>query len=167
MSKAAGRIRFTAVASLRKWLKSMTPVRDRIRTAAIATPSLTAILGTNPFRWYDPQLAQGSVFPAITAQVVSDPASYVFTGRLPTSWSRYQFTLSATNTTNSQTGIPALVALEAAFLTFLDSLNLLGIPGLVQYPNLVVAARDGFKAGPQPGIKQRILDVMIFANSTL
>jgi hypothetical protein len=144
-----------------------TPVRDRIRTAAIATPALTAILGTNPFRWYDPQLAQGSVFPAIAAQVVSDPSSYVYTGQLPTSWSRYQFTLSATNTSDASTGIPALVALESAFMTFLNSLNLIGVPNLLQYPNLVVAARDGFRPAPQPGIKQRILDVMIFANTTL
>lgn len=145
----------------------MTPVRDRIRAAAIATPTLTAILGTNPFRWYDPQLAQGSVFPAVAAQVVSDPASYVYAGRLPTSWSRYQFTLSAVNSSDATTGIPALVALETALMTFFDSLDLIGVPGLLQYPVLVVAARDGFRAGPQPGIKQRILDVMLFANSTL
>ncbi len=144
-----------------------TPVRDRIRAAAIATPSLVAILGTSPFRWYDRQMNPGSVFPCVQAQSVSDPATYVYAGQLPTSWGRWQYTLSAVNNAKPDIGIPALVALEAAMMTFFNSLNLIGVPNLVQYPNLVVSARDGFFAAPSPGISQRILDVMIFANSTL
>lgn len=142
----------------------MTPVKDRIRGAAIVYGQLPVILGNSPFRWYDRQLYAGSIFPAVQVAIVSDPATYCFTGRLPTSWSRYQFTLSGVNT---EPGVAALVALEAEMMNFFDSLNLIGVSGLVQYPNLVVAARDGFKSAPSPGIPQRILDVMIFANSAL
>lgn len=141
-----------------------TPVKDRIRAAAIIYGALPVLLGTSPFRWYDRQMVPGSVFPAVQVQVVSDPASYVYAGRLPTSWSRYQFTLSGVNT---EAGVTALVALEAEMMSFFDSLNLIGVNNLSQYPNLVVAARDGFKPAPSPGIPQRILDVMIFANSNL
>lgn len=144
-----------------------TPVKDRIRAAAIATPALVSILGTSPFRWYDKTLVQGSVFPAVQVQTVSDPSSYVYAGMLPTSWGRWQFTLSAINRAVGSDSIPGLVALEDALKTFLNSLNLVGVTGLVQYPNLIVAARDGYKPAPQPGIAQRILDVMIFANTTL
>lgn len=144
-----------------------TPVRDRIRAAAINTPVLVAILGNSPFRWYDRQVDPGSAFPCVQVQSVSDPATYVYAGQLPTSWGRWQFTLSALRTSKALDGIPSLVALEAAIVTFLNSLNLIGVSSLVQYPNLIVAARDGFKPAPSPGVVQRILDVMIFANSTL
>lgn len=142
----------------------MTPVKDRIRAAAIATPALTAILGTNPFRWYDRQLNQGSAFPAVVVQAISDPRTYAIVGRLPTSFSRYQFTLWALNTA---AGISGLAALEAAMVEFFESLNLVGIPGLCSYSNQVVNARDGFFPEPQPGNPTRFIDVMIFANDNL
>lgn len=142
-------------------------MKDRIRAAALATPALAAILGTSPFRWFDRQLVQGTAFPAVQVQIVSDPSDYCYTGQLPTSQSRYQFTLSALNKALGADGVPGLVALEAAMNTFFNSLDLIGIPGLVQYPNRIVAARDGFKAAPSPGITQRILDVMIFANNQI
>lgn len=142
----------------------MTPLKDRIRAAAIVTPALTALLGTNPFRWYDMQLNQGSEFPAVVVQAVSNPESYAFTGQMPTSWNRMQFTLWGVNRGPE---IAKLAALEAAMQTFFNSLNLIGISGLVQYPNLIVAARDGFKPLPAPGNPQRIIDVMMFSNNTL
>jgi hypothetical protein len=142
----------------------MPALKDRIRAAAIATPALTAILGVNPFRWYDQQLVEGSAFPAVVVQSVSDPQTYAYTGMMPTSWSRYQFTLWGVNT---GPGILAMQGLETALQTFLNSLNVIGISGLVQYPNLIVAARDGFKPLPKPGNPQRLIDVMIFNNNTL
>ncbi len=141
-----------------------TPLKERIRSAAIATPAMTALLGTNPFRFYDQQLVQGSAFPAIVQQVISGAPTYILAGRLPCSSSRVQFTLWATR---DAAGLTALAALEAALVAFLDTLNLIGIPGLQQYQNLVVLSRDAFYPLPQPGNPQRIIDAMIYSNDTL
>lgn len=141
-----------------------TPLKDRIRAAAIASAPITAIVGTNPFRWYDRQLNQGSVLPAVVVQEVSNPQQYALVGRFPTSFSRVQFTLWSVNTA---LGMARLAALETALLEFFESLNLVGIPGLCSYSNQVVNARDGFFATPEPGNPSRILDVMIFANDGL
>jgi len=141
-----------------------TPLKDRIRAAAIATPALTALLGTNPFRWYDMQLVQGSAFPAVVAQIISNTKSYVFGGRLPNSHSRVQLTLWGQN---NAAGMTALANLEVALGTFFDSLNLIGVSGLLQYPNRIVGARDGFIATPQPGNPLRLIDVMMASNDSL
>ncbi len=141
-----------------------TPVKDRIRAAAIATPALTALLGTNPFRWYDRQLYQGSAFPAVVVQAISDPRMYAIVGRLPTSFSRYQFTIWATN---NAAGMTSLALVEAALVEFFETLNLVGISGLCSYSNTVVNARDGFFPTPQPGNPTRMIDAMIYANDSL
>lgn len=142
-----------------------TPLKDRIRSAAILTPALTALLGTNPFRWYDTQLRQGSLFPAVVVQFISTPGnSYSLTGRMQNSQTRVQYTIWGQNTS---TGVAQVAAVEDALATFWDSLNLIGIPGLVQYPNYIVAARDGFVAAPQPGNMLRLIDVMMTNNDSL
>jgi hypothetical protein len=141
-----------------------TPLKDKIRAAAIATPAFTALLGTSPFRWYDIQLNQGSQFPAVVVQIISGAPAYVMAGRLQCSTTRVQFTLWGQN---NATGVAFLASLESALLTFLDQLNLIGIAGLVQYPNLVVGSRDGFVAIPQPGNPLRLIDAMIYSNDTL
>lgn len=141
-----------------------TPLKDRIRSAAIATPALTALLGTNPFRWYDIQLVQGSALPAVVVQIISGAPVYVVAGRLSNSSTRVQFTLWGVNTA---AGMASLASLESALVTFFDSLNLVGIPGLAQYQNMVVGARDGFIAIPQPGNPLRLIDAMIWSNDRL
>lgn len=141
-----------------------TPLKDRIRAAAIATPALTALLGTNPFRWYDLQLVQGSTLPAVVCQIISNTKNYVVGGRLVNSHSRVQFTLWGTN---NSAGTAALASLETALATFLDSLNLIGVTGLLQYPNRIVMARDGFVPTPQPGNPLRLIDVMMASNDSL
>lgn len=141
-----------------------TPLKDRIRAAAIANASFTALLGTNPFRWYDQQLNQGSQFPAIVVTEVSNAPVYALIGRLPTSSSRIQFTIWSVNT---PAGMAKLVSLETILLEFLETLNLVGIPGLCSYNNQVVASRDGWFPRPEPGNPQRLIDAMIFANDSL
>jgi len=143
-----------------------TPLKDKIRAAAIATPALTAILGTNPFRWFDTQLVQGSAFPAVVVQIISDAEVYTMNRRLngvggPT---RVQYTLWGVNTAAGQT---ALANLEAALQEFWDGLDLVGVPGLTQYSNHIVGARDGFVALPKPGNMLRLIDVMTFSNASL
>lgn len=141
-----------------------TPIKERIRTAAIAFPGFTALLGTNPFRFYDLQLNQGSEFPAIVLTAVSNPQTYALVGRLPTSFSRFQFTIWSTN---DALGMQKLAALEALIIEFLETLNLVGIPGLCSYSNQVVNARDGWYPLPSPGNPQRLIDAMIFSNDSL
>jgi len=141
-----------------------TPLKDRIRSAAIATPALTALLGTNPFRWYDIQLAQTATFPAVTQMVVSGNKTYNIAGRMTNGFSRVQFTLWSDYT---PAGSAQLAAVENALITFLDSLNLVGISGLSQYSNLVVSSRDAFYAGTEPGKLQKIIDAMVFSNDNL
>ena len=50
---------------------------------------------------------------------------------------------------------------------FWNSLNLLGIANLEQYPNFIVRDADGFEALPLPERQKRFFDVMIFANDSL
>ena len=141
-----------------------TPLKDRIRAAAIATPALTSLLGTNPFRWYDTQLSQGSAFPAVVVQIISSAKTYNVAGRMPNGNNRVQFTIWGANTA---AGMAAMANVETALATFLDGLNLVGIPGLIQYQNLIVGARDGWVALPQPGNPLRLIDAMCYSNDSL
>jgi len=122
------------------------------------------LLGTNPFRWYDTQLAQGSAFPAVVAQIISSSKTYNVAGRMTNGNSRVQFTIWSTNTGS---GMTARANVESALATFLDGLNLIGIPGLLQYPNYIVGARDGWVALPQPGNPLKLIDAMVFSNDSL
>jgi Protein of unknown function (DUF3168) len=142
----------------------MTPLKDKIRAAAIATPALTALLGTNPFRFFDTQLPQGSAFPAVVVQIISGGKSYALNTRLATGFSRVQFTIWSTNTA---AGYASQAALEIALANFLDGLNLVGIAGLSQYSNIIVDTRDGFYAQTQPGNPLKQIDAMIFSNDSL
>lgn len=141
-----------------------TPLKEKVLSAAIVYPGFTALLGTNPFRWYNQQLYQGSEFPGITVMEVSNPQTYALVGRLPTSFARLQFTIWTVNTT---VGFAKLAAVEALLYEFLETLNLVGIPGLCSYNNQVVNARDGWYPLPSPGNPQRLIDAMIFSNDTL
>src|SRR5665213_1969931 len=115
----------------------------KIRSAALAYTPLSSLLGTSPFRFYDTQLVQGTLFPAIAFQEVGGSPTYAFTGRLPTGYSRYQFTIWDTDAERGR-------AVEAALLSFFDQLNLQGIPGLSLYPCRVVSQKAGMFTDPQP-----------------
>ncbi len=148
-----------------------TEVKERIRTAAAAYTPLSVILtDTAPlsvFRWYDRLLIPGSLMPAVVVNVISDPKTYAFAGRLPTSSARYQFTLWGRFNTQ---GLAALYQLEQALGTFLDQLDLVGIPDQVQYNNRIVASRDGLAPATTKdtqGNPQKIIDAMIYANDSL
>ncbi len=141
-----------------------TPLLDKIRAAAIATPALTALLGQNPFRWFNYQKVPGSAYPCVVQQVISNVPTYSLTARLPNGNARVQFCIWGQNTA---TGLASIAAVESALATFLDSLNLIGIPGLVQYPNFIAGARDGWYPIPEPGNPQRLIDAMIFSNDSL
>lgn len=137
-------------------------LKSAIRTAALAYPGLTNLLGTSPFRWYDTRRIQGSVLPAVAVQVISGSPTFVFTGMLPTGWSRVQFTISGSGADSSNA-----LAVETQLILFLNQLNLIGINGLVQYPALVLLQRDAMEAQIEPPIYQRIVDAKIFSNSKI
>jgi hypothetical protein len=126
--------------------------------ASVFAP-LQALLGT-PFRWYDNQLQQGSVYPAIVVQLISNPQAYVLTGRLPTSWSRYQFTIWDTDPERARTT-------ENALFDFFDVFNAVGPANLPSYPVEVVNDRQSIVPNPEPKRFTRMVDAMIFSNDTL
>lgn len=137
----------------------MASLEDRIRTAAAADPALAVLLGTSPFRWYDTQLSQGTDFPAVVMQQVSGQDTYVFSGRMPTGFSRYQFVIWDTNPSR---GRDVDVAVTAFFTTF----NGPQLPGVAQcwYGSQIINRRSTLFAKPEPAKYQRILDVSIFSN---
>jgi len=137
-----------------------TTLEVKLRTTASAFAPLIALLGTSPFRWYDTQLVQGSVFPAIVALLVSDPKSYYLGGRMNTSFARVQFTIWDTDAERGR-------SVEAALYDFLDVFNASGAPADRAKPNYVVGARGGMYPQTQPPQFQRIIDAKIFNNDTL
>lgn len=138
----------------------MASLEAMLRTQALAFPGLTALLGTNPFRWYDTQLRQGTAFPAVTVQLVSGNETYAFNGRLATGWSRMQFTIWDSDPERARN-------VEAQLTAFLDVFNGTGIQGLSEYPNSIVMRRQTLFSETQPPLFQRINDAQIFSNSTL
>jgi len=137
-----------------------TSLEVKLRTQALAFPKLSALLGTTPFRWYDSQLVQGSAYPAIVVQLISSPMNYCNTGRLPTSWARYQFTVWDTDSERARTT-------ESALFDFFDVFNAVGHSGLPDYPVTVVNDRQNIYPDPEPIRFTRSVDAMIFSNNAL
>ena len=135
----------------------------KLRTQASTNAGLVALLGDGPeFRWYDVQVKQGTDFPAVAVQLIAGNNTYATTGRLPTGWSRYQFTIWDPDSERCR-------QTESALISFLDTFNACMFPGAVQppaYPNLVVLQRQGFVPTPTPPKFTRIVDAMIFSNDT-
>ncbi len=142
----------------------MASLKANIRTAAAAYSGLTSLLGTTPstFRWFDERKPQGAGIPCVVVTIVSGSPTYVVTGRLPTGWSRVSFTIWGSTPGSSNAS-----AVESQLLSFLDQLNLIGIPGLCQYPSNVVLQRDAMYTQSEPPIYQRIVDAMVFNNDSL
>jgi hypothetical protein len=139
-------------------------LKTKLLTQAAANAGLIALLGSSPFRWYDNQFLQGSGYPAVVVQIISNPNMHVATGRLPTSWTRVQFTIWGGP---SDAGTQACETVIAALKAFLLTFNGTGIAGLVAYPNEIVNIRDAFCPQPDPGIFQKQMDAMIYSNETV
>lgn len=144
-----------------------TTLKVKLRTAALAFSGLTNLLGgptSNLFRWYDTQLAvnqQGGGWPAVVVQIISNPNTYVVTGRLPTGWTRVQFTIYSTDPEVNQVVVTQLKA-------FLDQFSQgTGIPGQIAYPNQVVNERDGGIPQTQPLTYAWIVDAQVFNNDSI
>jgi hypothetical protein len=138
-----------------------TPLEVKLRQAALADPSLTALLGLtgNTFRWYSVQLYEGSAYPAVTCHQISSVPVYSFSGRNPLARARVQFTIWEGQTPDDTNSV--LDALRS----FLDTFSAVGNP--TQFPNQIVAELDGLYPNTQPGIYQTIVDAMIYNSDSL
>ena len=124
--------------------------------AAKAFPALAGVgISSYPF-------PQGSVFPWITLQVISDMPTYCFNARLATSTVRVQALIFGTGTDplNAQTVL-------AAWQEFLDQFNGDGIEGRSLSPNISQAAVETGIAQTQPLTFQIRQDVIVTNNSNL
>lgn len=139
-----------------------TSLKAKLFAAAKVDAGLSALLGSAPFRWYDVQLRQGSAFPAVEVMLISNPRTYVMAGRLPTGWSRVQFTIFGLGADSQNADLVA-----QALVNFLATFDAVGIPGLAVYPNQVVGDRDAGMAATQPLTFMRVIDVMIFSNDSV
>lgn len=139
-----------------------TPFSERLKAAAFADATLQTLLGSplNRFRFYNRQLAQGSVLPAVVFRQISGSDSYVNGGRLPTSWSRYQLMIWAETQASAQ-------AVDAALTDFVGNFNTSGLPNLTSYPNYILLRREGIFAPTDPGKYLQSLDINFWQNDTL
>jgi hypothetical protein len=133
-----------------------TTLLAKIRTAAAADFTLQAFLGTNPFRWYDQQLAQGSQFPAVAAFAVSGIPTYSNTAILTTQQYRVQLNIFDLD--------PQKTRQIASYLrTFFTTFNPYSPGGQTTLqPNRIVNERDGGISQTAPFTALTMLDVMIF-----
>ena len=139
---------------------SSTPIEQKLRTQALAFPGLTALLGSSPFRWYDVQLVQGSAFPAVTVQMVSNTDSYVNTGRQNSGFSRIQFTIWDTDPVRMRQVEDQLTAFMAVFNGAVPQ-------NLPAYANYFVMRKQFLIADPTKPLYQRICDVNIFNSDSI
>lgn len=136
----------------------MTTLEVKLRTAALAFPGLTGLLGgtdPNKFQWWDTQLTQSSPMPAVVAIQVSGAPLYATDGRNPLERIRIQFTIWGT------TGQQAR-SVEQQVKEFLDGFNATGISSNQAGPNTIVNVRGGGYTQTSPIRYWRTMDAMIF-----
>jgi hypothetical protein len=153
---------------------SAVSVEQKIRTAAAANSTLLLMLRTNaqgrgpdtsaPFRWYTDGLLQGSLYPAVVTQLISNPRAYSQDGQMPTSWARVQFTIwGGPYTAGAQAREDVGQALGAFFAT----LDLSSRPaGLVQ-PNFIDLERNAAYPQKDGLLYQKVMDLMVFVDDSL
>lgn len=155
----AARIYFTAKYSVEAMPTSL---EVKLRTAALAWPAFSILGPSNAFRWYDLQLKQGSLFPAVAVQVISNKKDYAFQAPVLTSWYRVQFTIWA------QPDSAATDAVLQAILGFLMQFNATGNPGQNAYaPNFMLNNLTGMEPALQPPVFKRVADFMMYSNDSL
>jgi hypothetical protein len=138
----------------------MTSLEAKLLAQASAFSPLTSLLTAVPFPWYDNQLQQGSPYPAVVVQLISNPQVYALTGRMATSQARVQFTIWDIDPERAR-------QVEQALFQFLDNFNAVGPANLPSYPNEVVGVRQTDYPQPSPKRFTRQIDAMIFQNQTL
>lgn len=135
-----------------------TTLLAKLRTAAAADPTLTGLLGSSPFCWYDQQVVPGTAFPAVAAFVVSAVPQYSSTNLLITAQYRIQLNIFAID---PQVSRQVAAAVRQFLLTF-NAYNS-GDTNAIQR-NRVVNVRDGGIAQTQPLTAMQIMDAFIWNN---
>jgi hypothetical protein len=145
-----------------------TSLKAKLFAAALLNPGLVYLLGGGSplvLRWFDvtlPQYVNAATFPAVVVTLISNPSNYALGGRLPTSFTRMQFTVYGTGT-DSQNADAVVEALSS----FLDTFNADGITNRIASPNYIVNDRDMGIAQTQPLTYMRVVDARIYDNSTV
>jgi len=140
-----------------------TTLLAKLRTAASADATLSSLLGSSPFRWYDQQLAQGTAFPAVTAEITTRVRQYSVNSLLLTA--QYRVTFKVFDPDPQQSRAVAL-AIEQ-FLTGFNAYSSAAPAGQLQPNQVVMGPRDFGIAETQPLTNLQILDAMIWNNETL
>ena len=137
----------------------MNGLKQKLYAAASIDAGLQAVIGSNPFRWFDVQIQQNQAvtFPLVVVQVVSNPRKYVANGRLPTSWARVQFKCYGVTSDDNEAVVDALTS-------FMDGYNGAGLSGLPANANYIIGDRDGGVAQTDPETLIRIVDVSVYDN---
>lgn len=143
-----------------------TSLKAKLFAAAQLNARLVYLLGGGSplvLKWFDQQLwpAAGFPVPAVVVQIVSNPSTTTVSGRLPTSFTRVQFTVYGTGT-DSQNADEIVEALTEMLDNFSGD-GVLNRPANA-CPNIIVGDRDGGIARTQPLTFMRIVDAQIFWN---
>jgi hypothetical protein len=137
-----------------------TSLETKIRTAAAAYSPLVALLGSSPFRWYDTQLVQGSAWPSVVAQLVSNSPTYALPGALTASFARVQFTVWDIDAERART-------VESTITAFLAATNFGPNSSPVTVTaNYILNTRQSMYPQTQPPQFQRIMDCKLFNDDT-
>lgn len=139
-----------------------TSIEAKLFAAASADPTLQGLLGSNPFRWFNTQLAKGTEQPffppplSVTIMVISDVPLYANVVRNMNSKARVQFTLwEGPQPDTSDT-------LLNAIRNFLDNLCFTSGTTFTQ----IINVRRGYIAQTQTGVFQKIVDAYIWNDDT-
>lgn len=141
----------------------MANLEARIRAAAAAYAPLATLIGSGSpliLRWNDRQLAQGSAYPAVVALTITNPPTYVFTGRVTSSFALIQYIVWGGV---GAAGVQAAEDVTAALISFFDQLDLQGNGRAQQQQNMVIANREAAYTQGTTLIYQRVLEVRVLA----
>jgi hypothetical protein len=146
-------------------------LKQKLFSQASVFAPLQALLGTNPFNWYDEQLdmnALASGKAAIVVRQLPRRPMWANLGQLPTSFTRVQFTIyGGVPDINAGADSQNCDAVVTAMQAFMPTFNATGIVSVPARGNQLVLDMDGGltdDAETQPRTFKRILDYIIFSN---
>ena len=142
----------------------MPSAEQKFRTLAAANGTITALLGTNPLRWYDVQLPQAQTLPNVVVQRISTArlqAQDTLLGLGQFSKIRFQFTCRGEGA--NQPTFEAARAVGAAVIQFLGTVNLTsGANSQPPKPAYVLGERVGMDPQTNPPTPTYIVDAAVW-----
>ena len=145
-----------------------TTLKAKLFAQASAFPALQALLGTNPFSWWDDQLGPGALangYAAVVVKQVSRRPMWANLGQLPTSFNRIQFTVyGAVPDPNAGADSQSCDDVVGALQEFMPTFNATGITTVAARGNVLLNDRDGGLADTLPRTYQRFVDYSVFSD---